>query len=365
MQKSHSSPTRNEAALTRTHEFGKCPDATGEILVYDCIPDGHRENYVRLLADLLEGQQLIGPWAEMKRRLHAARNLMLPTFETAPALFTRTAILRALAGRRTTIIMMRMHDQPSNRRMMRLGRSAALNLMALFPQIQLLSITPVPSKLHGSRLHRRIQEVADPEFWDVPMDVRRSPPETDLSQEARRIAGDRSILLAIGTIAEIKGLELLAAIQKAGGDEFRRKIAVVCAGHAPDSEEPCVRKIMESADFVYPKFLTDDEIYSLYGVSSLIWCCYRPDYDMSSGIYGRARQFNRLALVRKGSLLATFADRDKAGLALAYPQPVTDTCARADATRILSWLEAPRPDDPLCKDDSARLRQLVLSHFKS
>lgn len=52
------------------------------------------------------------------------------------------------------------------------------------------------------------------------------------------------------------------------------------------------------------RIVTDDEILRLYKVADLAWCCYAPDYDQASGVFGRALQTGVEPVVREGRVLS-------------------------------------------------------------
>lgn len=59
---------------------------------------------------------------------------------------------------------------------------------------------------------------------------------------------------------------------------------------------------------VFDRMVSDEELLSLYGASDLVWSCYSPHYNQSSGIFGRAFQLGKPSLVRESSYLADLAD---------------------------------------------------------
>ena len=57
---------------------------------------------------------------------------------------------------------------------------------------------------------------------------------------------------------------------------------------------------------------------SLMRQADLLWCCYNPIYDQSSGIFGRAIQIGRPTIVRKGSCLEGWQKEYGFGFAVDY-----------------------------------------------
>lgn len=53
--------------------------------------------------------------------------------------------------------------------------------------------------------------------------------------------------------------------------------------------------------------IQDEPLDNFYYENSLVWCYYAPSYNQSSGIFGRALQFNLPAIIRKNSHLHAHA----------------------------------------------------------
>jgi len=53
--------------------------------------------------------------------------------------------------------------------------------------------------------------------------------------------------------------------------------------------------------------ISDEELFSLYGCADYIWCKYALSNEISSGIFGRAYQLGKVAIVREGSYLDSLA----------------------------------------------------------
>jgi hypothetical protein len=54
---------------------------------------------------------------------------------------------------------------------------------------------------------------------------------------------------------------------------------------------------------VVDRFVSDDELASLYSCADFMWSCYSPTYNQASGIFGRAVQYGVPSIVRKGSYI--------------------------------------------------------------
>ena len=79
--------------------------------------------------------------------------------------------------------------------------------------------------------------------------------------------------------------------------------------------------------------LRDDEILPIYAMADVVWTCYRPDYDQSSGIFGRAIQLDKPTIVRRESYLAVLqAGLGKQGYAVPYADPPAAVAALRSMT---------------------------------
>jgi len=139
----------------------------------------------------------------------------------------------------------------------------------------------------------------------------------------------RQVILVTGTLEVSKGLAFLDAIFDRDPALLNR-FAIVCAGQVMEPSRMQLESLKNKAIVWEDRFLTRDEMLSLYPLADAVWCCYRPDYDVSSGIFGRAVQFGRPALVRSGSLISRLLARLGPGMAFEYGD--TKAAAAALAT---------------------------------
>ena len=66
-------------------------------------------------------------------------------------------------------------------------------------------------------------------------------------------------------------------------------------------------QLREAGAHVVDEFVSDECMFSFIKKSSFMWCCYSPNYDASSGIFGRAIQFDKIPLIRSTSRLEKLA----------------------------------------------------------
>lgn len=292
-------------------------------VVYERHTAGHRENYALTIARILGADVILGRTHRGIWDAFTARCLIITTLESAPRLYTLLALFRAAFGRPTTIIATRSHV-PSRGRLQAFARKAAYSSLMSAEPIQLLTISP-PEGLEDGRMGF----IEDIEFWDLQPDVFEAPPQSKLADRVATMCAGRQVILVTGTLEVSKGLAFLDAIFERDSALLNR-FAIVCAGQVMEPSRIQLESLKNKAIVWEDRFLTRDEMLSLYPLADAVWCCYRPDYDVSSGIFGRAVQFGRPTLVRSGSLISRLRARLGPGMAFEYGD--TEAAAAALAT---------------------------------
>ncbi|RWL22676.1 MAG: glycosyltransferase family 1 protein [Mesorhizobium sp.] len=320
---------------------------------------GHRESYVDTLSGITGLTRLIEPRGiSTLRTLVAAGSVLFATLEDDNAFFFAVAILRAVLGRRTVAIFM------NPRRCFTPGfnsvvRRHAFRFLKRLRSVTLLSILPF-------YLDRRFASVADdwiydPQFWDLVSRIENAGwPDSALAQEVKRQANGRPILVFLGGPSVMKGFPFLAKILQAK-PAITDRLMIVIAGKVPADQKRFAELVSEAGGLVIDRYLTDDEVLSAKLCATCLWACYDPSYDSSSGLFGRAMQLGKQAIVRRGSYVdsiashlnypvhrCTFGDIDEGmailmgiGEADAQPQPggIAATCRDQSVARLRAALE--------------------------
>ncbi len=323
-----------------------------DFLVLERVPIGHRANYARTAAAILDATCRIGFSLRTLRDALAARHLMITTFESSPALYLGLLLLRSLAGRSSTVILTRSHVRPTGGSLRGVLKSAGHNVLQQLPSVQRLTITPPADTPPEKNAPIYIEDI---EFWDLPNAILTGHSATALSQRAVDLAEARPIILVAGTLERSKGLLFLAAML-AARPALRARFAFICAGLVDLADRADLAPLATMVDLWEDRYLDDDEIHSLYGVTTAVWCCYDVSYDVSSGVFGRAIQFARPTIVRAGSIIDRIQDRLSLGVKLNYD----DVCGSAE--QLLNWNPVAGQPTGRYSEGAARLRALVLSH---
>lgn len=322
-----------------------------QFLVLERNPIGHRANYAHTAASILDARCVIGFSRNALVDAVAVRHLLITTFESAPAIYLALLIVRALIGRRSTVILTRSHVRSTGTSFRAVLKRAGHSLLRRLPGAQRLTITP-PDDMADAQDATYIEDI---EFWDLPADILSDTVPTALSQRAIRLADGRPIILVTGTLERSKGLVFFTSLL-AAQPGLRDRFAIIGAGLVDPGARGLLAPLAEIADLWEDRYLDDDEIYSLYAVATAVWCCYDPSYDVSSGVFGRAVQFARPTIVRTGSIIARIQDRLSWGLKLDYAD------VAGSASRLMDWHPVKGVPISRYRDGAARLHDLIEGH---
>lgn len=156
--------------------------------------------------------------------------------------------------------------------------------------------------------------VYDFQLWDVSdediqsaMVAKQGSPKTALAREILEKAGGRKILIALGSQSKVKGFDRFAALY-AETPALQQSHYFVAAGKVSIELQDAKADLINAGGYANDAYISDEELVELYGISDLVWAYYSPAYDQASGIFGRAIQFRKSAVVRAGSLIERFAD---------------------------------------------------------
>jgi hypothetical protein len=294
--------------------------AISQLILFDISGDGHRLNYLRFFAAKLGGQWAIGSIRDNFWFLLKARVLMLTTFESAPKSFAFIVLLRSLIGRKSAVLILRPFTDGKG--IKHAVKRSVHYILARSPGVRILVIMPVKK---GSALYGKSTFIYDPEFWDID-DVGAARCETGLSRDASTRAAGRSVIICAGMFSIDKGMAQLAAMME-HEDWPNEKIAVVATGKFSADEGSTKDRLIAAGAFVTDRFISDEELFSMYSIAHSVWVCYAPERDMSSGLVGRALQFGVLPIVREDSALTYMLGSPERYLALPWSN-VDESTAR-------------------------------------
>lgn len=263
---------------------------------------GHRRSYVDLFSALCADAGLtpvlLRSWGAGTRHRGPLLVLMI---EESFGSFAIAAIGRAVLGRSTTGLLFGGAGLVRSSGMKAVVKRGALRLLKRLPQVTVLAITPFAVVPPLAALAN--DWIYDPQLWDID-DVEFMP--SALADDVRTVAAGRAVVVALGRQGLEKGFDRFARLWRAH-PELLERCLFVSAGALDDGLEADASAFEAAGGYLVNRFVSDDELMSLYGVSTLVWALYDPVYDQSSGIMGRAMQWGRPSVVRRGSQIHDLA----------------------------------------------------------
>jgi hypothetical protein len=124
-------------------------------------------------------------------------------------------------------------------------------------------------------------------------------------------------VLFIGNMSWLKGLDFFVACAEAGA-RIPKELRFRLVGDANTLPSAQRQRLLNAGVEIISGKPTDAEFLSYIRNTDFLWCCYAPEYDQSSGIFGRALQLGVPAIVRRRSLLEHYMDRYGQGLVVEY-----------------------------------------------
>lgn len=317
-----------------------------DLIIFDICRDGHRRDYFRVLRRVLGGRVIWGSIKNRWRVLLLARKLVCSTCDDYLPSFFVLAILRALSGRPTIGLSVRSETIFQRFGMVQKIKGGMLKLLKRVPNIDVVTFMPYWVE---PRLERYTAGwMYDLQYWDIPwLDLSSSESMTHLDDEVSSKASGRRIVATVGHQRRVKGIEYFMSLYDQAA--VREQFLFVCIGPNWDIDKALVERFVQAGGMFIDKHLRDDEVLCVYKWADIIWACYRPDYDQSSGVFGRAVQLQKPTVVRKGSYLATLqAGLGQTGFALPYDRP-----NEAAAILIATASYKPKSDFEIGVDRSA------------
>lgn len=270
------------------------------VLLYSRFDDGHRAAFVEFFTSLLPGRR-----ARASELLLSQAPVLFLMIEEAFALYMAVALFRAAIGRRTVGFLFRPGPALQAANLRTRLKQQVLRWLRRVPSCRTLTILPF-------EVEPRFAEIADdgiddPQQWDLAdadldaaTQLRRNP--AGLGAKVIEAARGRRVVAALGRLDRAKGFDQMVASYVAD-QGLRQNWLFVAGGKVAESAGAGVAEFVSAGGLLFDERLSDGEMLELYAAADLIWCCYAPDYDQSSGIMGRAAQLGIPVLVRRGSLL--------------------------------------------------------------
>ena len=301
---------------------------------------GHRAEYLTLFANILgrAGYRSFSEPSPIKALLHPGPVIVMMLEDHRWSTYV-IGLIRALTFRRTVALFFRVRETLVGTSLRHAVKRTLLRMMRAQSLMSILTIVPhsvlcrsVPgAKVDVARLtHGWID---DPQLWDLEFLPQRAK-STPLSERAIKAARTRPILMVSGALDRRKGLQMIARL--AGDRKFTDNILIVVAGEVARSEPDLAVAFAESDCILEDRFISNEELNSLYAVSDLVWCVYSPSYDQASGIFGRAVVKVRRPLRPPPGAASTWPERTGSGRVkmLAAGHAPSSVAARPPSLRL-------------------------------
>lgn len=262
---------------------------------------GHRKAYLELFVDLFDFTPSIGKIT--KRNRSSLINTKVLLFATVGKSYKRqlfVCLVRSILLKPTVSLFLGVGDFTKKKQ----SRFFLLDYILLkiwksLPKQKVLSI--LPYDIDSSSKKFTNGWIYDPQLWDMSIkESENSFPSTELSLKAIEKSNKRKILIFLGKITKQKGFDFLIDFT----ENNKKDVFVVVAGRMTKECKPLGGKLKRAGMMVIDRFISDEELFSLYSIADFAWSYYKPEYDQSSGIFGRAIQLGVIPIIRSGSIIS-------------------------------------------------------------
>ena len=274
-------------------------------MIYQKVIGGHRDGYASTFS-AMTGLKIY----RKNNRIQDLKAMIYPKvlftlcIEDGVLSFFIISLLRSLLQKKTIGLMMSPWDCFRPNKVKDIFRRYAFLILKKISHVKTICIVPFDL----DERYRKIADywIYDPEFWDthVPEVVRMAPQV--VCSKTKNAENRKLDLLYFGRVDSEKGFDLLARLFLENKELFL-KFNLSIVGEVSESTMLTANQMRQAGAHVVDEFVSDERMFEYIRESSLLWCCYSPDYDASSGVFGRAIQFNKLPLIRKNSRLMDLA----------------------------------------------------------
>jgi len=319
--------------------------------------DGHHDDYYRLFAaaaiDIGVSLRFMPRSSSVARRRGIWFYSMFDTWTTETARALLAAIFRSLAGKKTIGLLFRPGDCFVKRSFKSSFRRMLFGVVSRLRNVHLLSIFPFTVSPEISSV--ATNWIYEPQLWDLQYlgvpDMQNVEP---LQAQILGLADKRLIVVALGSQCREKGFDYLAELWVSSAELRASHLFVACGVVLPDSK-PSARRFQEAGGMLLDRHIDDAELFCLYRNADLVWSCYAPDYNQSSGIHGRAVQLGIPVVVRKGSYI------DALGETLSHPSLALPYGAIGESISLLQKWNPRRVDQERTESLVRHMRDHSLS----
>jgi hypothetical protein len=256
---------------------------------------GHRKDYMNFCDTYLGGQKSTNLYKEV----FFNKKIFFLMIEEMFLVYVLISVIRNLIGLNTYGMTFRANTVFNDRSIRSSLKKFLMSILKKLKRVKTISIIPF-------YIDERLENVCDGwiydfQFWDMKLfeDKYKNSRNIDFEQKILKISNGRKIVSALGKQSIVKGFEDFCDKYQ---DALKEDYLFISAGEIIDIDKINVEHYKESGVHIINRKISNQELFSLYSISNFIWGCYKPNYDQSSGILGRALQFKKPIIVRKNSV---------------------------------------------------------------
>ncbi|MFC1583466.1 hypothetical protein ACFL4U_02165 [Candidatus Neomarinimicrobiota bacterium] len=266
------------------------PSKSRQILCYSIIKEGHYGDWERALQVLTGCRVLKTFWSELFM-LFTRRKIIYLDADQKHLIFVPLMLLRELWGGQNYLISIRTEYLlfPT------LKGAVKRKIYAFLKRYSAASIISIHKGVQTDRYKQYITDyIYDLQYWDLPyMDT-----EQQLPPELQDWQPEKPVVLFIGALNDKKSrMELLEFLDRNDTLQFY----LVIAGRIMLQDQELLEQHPDC--ILINRYVENPEMFYLYSQADVIYSFYTPDTNRPSGIFGRAIQFCKPVIVRKGGFL--------------------------------------------------------------
>lgn len=263
---------------------------------YSKYETGHRKEYIEFTQRHLSGNRV-----SIKDGLFSKKPLLFLMVEESFFIFFIVSVARSIFFLKTSALMFRVNfltDEIEFKHIVKKFFCLFLTKTKLGTLISIVHSDVLPDVKYYCR-----HSIYDFQFWDRNY-LEENVDYLDaagLVNEISYTSKEKRTIVAIGKQCPEKGTDIL--IQTFLTDHnLRDNYTVILAGKLSNISSSSVNEFKRLGGVVVDRFISQSELVAMYKLADFIWCSYHESYDQSSGVLGRAIQYNKTPIVRSGSM---------------------------------------------------------------
>lgn len=272
-------------------------------IIYTTRLGGHRSLYANALLEFEEFKLIVSkPNIKLLMTLSLKpKNLIFLTIDDSFYYYIICSIVRMLQKKKTIGIMLEPLGFLKNKSFKNKLKIIILNI---FKKLGFTVIINIYSGLHLVDCENFYSgDIYDPAFWDLDVGKTKLLNSNDNSNVNLNDIFEIGYIyiLFLGSISKRKRFDLFAECCK---QNTNKKIKFIAAGDSSESfDKSIIIDYKKNGGILIDRYITDSEVILLQSKSNIYWAFYAKDFDQSSGIAGRAYQYDKKLITRNESLI--------------------------------------------------------------